>query len=431
MAQPIPITASDVQQLLDPDTLLIEFALGSERSFAWVVSSRSVKAFELPARLQIEKMARVVYEGFSVSDAAIHGFSPNAKSSDSQVHEKAAEELSKLLFAGIEPLLERKRLVIVADGFLQHVSFAMLPRMKSSGNVGTEPDRLITDNEVITLPAASVLALQRRQFSNRPAAPLGVAIFADPVFDNEDPRSSHTKRGSVGRLPSSRTSRRAIQHSAHSVTSGAAPIARALRSVGFDKTAVGIPRLPFSRNEAAAIAAASSPRESLQALGFKASLQTLRTTDLIKYRYIHFATHGLLNSEHPELSGILLSMVDENGKRVDGFLQLYEIYNLKLAADLVVLSACQTAVGKDVKGEGLVGLTRGFMYAGAASVVGSLWKVDDAATAALMEQFYKEMFTNGKRPAAALREAQIHISKQKRWRSPYYWAGFVLQGEWR
>jgi len=166
-------------------------------------------------------------------------------------------------------------------------------------------------------------------------------------------------------------------------------------------------------------------------LDFKASLQTLRTTDLSKYRYIHFATHGLLNSEHPELSGIVLSLVNEKGQRVDGFLQLQEIYNLKLSADLVVLSACQTALGKDVNGEGLIGLTRGFMYAGAKSVVGSLWKVDDSATAALMGVFYKEMLTNGKRPAAALRTAQISISNEKRWRSPYYWAGFVLQGEWR
>jgi CHAT domain-containing protein len=206
---------------------------------------------------------------------------------------------------------------------------------------------------------------------------------------------------------------------------------RALRDVGFDQGKVSIPRLPFSRSEADSILAVVSPKESLEALDFNASLTTLRRTDLSKYRFIHFATHGLLNSDYPELSGILLSMVDEKGKPVDGFLQLNEIYNLKLAADLVVLSACQTALGKDVKGEGLMGLTRGFMHAGARRVVGGLWKVDDAATAALMENFYREMFINGKRPAAALREAQISLSKQKRWQSPYYWAGFVLQGDWR
>jgi len=168
----------------------------------------------------------------------------------------------------------------------------------------------------------------------------------------------------------------------------------------------------------------------MRALDFNASRELAMAKDLSNYRYIHFATHGLLNGEHPELSGILLSMVDEHGRPQNGFLKLTEIYSLNLNADLVVLSACQTALGKNIKGEGLVGLTRGFMYAGAARVIASLWKVDDAATAALMGELYKEMFTNGKRPVAALRDAQITISRKKRWQSPYYWAGFVLQGEW-
>jgi len=145
---------------------------------------------------------------------------------------------------------------------------------------------------------------------------------------------------------------------------------------------------------------------------------------------VHFATHGVLDLEHPELSGIALSMVDEKGRSRDGYLRLNEIYNLNLPAELVVLSACQTGVGKQIKGEGLIALTRGFMYAGARSVVASLWKVDDAATASLMTEFYRQMFTNKLKPAAALRSAQLKISQEKRWQSPYYWAGFFLQGEW-
>jgi CHAT domain-containing protein len=151
---------------------------------------------------------------------------------------------------------------------------------------------------------------------------------------------------------------------------------------------------------------------------------------LSKYRIVHFATHGVLDLEHPELSGIALSMVDEKGRSRDGYLRLNEIYNLNLPAELVVLSACQTGVGKQIKGEGLIALTRGFMYAGARSVVASLWKVDDAATASLMTEFYRQMFTNKLKPAAALRSAQLKISQEKRWQSPYYWAGFFLQGEW-
>ena len=149
-----------------------------------------------------------------------------------------------------------------------------------------------------------------------------------------------------------------------------------------------------------------------------------------KYRIVHFATHTLLNNVHPELSGIVLSLVDENGKPQNGFLRLLEIYNLRLSADLVVLSGCQTALGKQVKGEGLIGLTRGFMYAGAARVVVSLWEVNDEATAELMKKFYEAMFKKGMRPAAALRTAQLAMWKSPWWKAPYYWAGFELQGEY-
>ncbi len=153
------------------------------------------------------------------------------------------------------------------------------------------------------------------------------------------------------------------------------------------------------------------------------------STDLSQYRIVHLATHGLLNSEHPELSGVVLSLVDERGRSQDGFLRLHEIDNLKLSAELVVLSACQTALGKEVKGEGLVGLTQGFMYAGAARVVASLWSVDDRATAELMKRFYQEMLGNGLTPAAALRAAQVTMLREKGWSDPFFWGGFVLQGE--
>jgi CHAT domain-containing protein len=109
---------------------------------------------------------------------------------------------------------------------------------------------------------------------------------------------------------------------------------------------------------------------------------------------------------------------------------MHDIYNLHLPVDLVVLSACSTGLGKDIKGEGLIGLTRGFMYAGAAGVVASLWKVDDDATAELMRYFYEGMFKKGLSPAAALRDSQLAMSQQKRWQSPYYWAGFVIQGQY-
>jgi len=127
----------------------------------------------------------------------------------------------------------------------------------------------------------------------------------------------------------------------------------------------------------------------------------------------------------------VLSLVDQNGNPQDGFLRAQDIYNLKLNADLVVLSACQTGLGKEIRGEGIVGLTRGFMYAGAPRVIVSMWSVNDRATEELMGAFYERLLKRAMRPSAALREAQLELSRNKKWSAPYYWGAFVQQGEWR
>ena len=169
----------------------------------------------------------------------------------------------------------------------------------------------------------------------------------------------------------------------------------------------------------------------LEVFGFDANRAVALGPELGKYRIVHFATHGFLNDEHPELSGLVLSLFDAQGRPQDGYLRLHDIYNLKLPVELVVLSACNSGLGKEIRGEGLVGIVRGFMYAGAARVVASLWKVEDEATAALMKRFYQKMLQEGLPPAKALRMAQLDVRQQKRWQSPYYWAAFVLQGEWK
>jgi CHAT domain-containing protein len=175
-----------------------------------------------------------------------------------------------------------------------------------------------------------------------------------------------------------------------------------------------------------------SPQAARAALDFEASRATATDPELGQYRFVHFATHGFLNGVHPELSGIVLSLVGPGGEEQDGFLPTSEVFNLRLRADLVVLSGCRTALGKEIRGEGVVGLTRAFMYAGAPRVVASLWKVDDAATAELMKRFYEGMLGGERlRPAAALRAAQVSLWESRRWSSPSFWAGFVLQGEWK
>jgi CHAT domain-containing protein len=175
-----------------------------------------------------------------------------------------------------------------------------------------------------------------------------------------------------------------------------------------------------------------APAEAtFKALDFDASRETVLNRHLGQYRIVHFATHSLLNNEHPELSGVVLSLVDRAGRPQNGFLRLYDIYNLRLGSDLVVLSACQTALGGEIKGEGLIGLTRGFLYAGAPRVVATLWEIDDRTTAEVMKRFYEGMLARGERPAAALRAAQVATWRTKGWDAPYYWAAFTHQGEWR
>jgi CHAT domain-containing protein len=291
----------------------------------------------------------------------------------------------------------------VAEGVLQYVPFGALP---SPGAEGSRP--LIVDHEIVTLPSASVLAVLREDFANRKPASRSVAVLADPVFSANDARLNHQ---------ASLTQDRSLWNDAQ----------RSASESGLD----GLVRLRFSRQEADQIARAANDKGSLKALDFAANRTVAMDARLGDYRIVHFATHGLINNQHPDLSGIVLSLVDEQGRPQNGFLRLYDIYNLKLNADLVVLSACQTALGKEIKGEGLVGLTRGFMYAGAPRVVASLWRIDDRATADIMSRFYSAMLRDGLRPSAALRAAQVSMLNDKRWQSPHFWAAFTLQGEWR
>jgi len=189
--------------------------------------------------------------------------------------------------------------------------------------------------------------------------------------------------------------------------------------------------LEYTRTEAEKILALVPENQRLQALDFQASLEEAKNPHLSEYQIVHFATHGLLDSVNPELSGVVFSLFNQQGQAEDGFLRLHDIFNLNLPAELVVLSACQTGLGKETKGEGLVGMTRGFMYAGARRVVVSLWSVNDASTSELMTRFYQPILKEGKNPIIALREAQLEMWKSGKWQSPYYWAAFTVQGDWR
>lgn len=391
LVQPLPLNLSQIQQMLDTETVLLEYSLGPSASYLWVVSRNSLRTVRLPKKADIEVKARAFYEAAK-------------KRAATKELQQVAGELGRMLIEPAIADLTGKRLAIVADGILGYVPFAALTTSRSD-----EP--LIVGHEIVYLPSASTLAALRDDAASRKPAPKAVAVFADPVFDTNDTRIARETSGRpTTPVPNP-------------------PLAKATRDTGIAAT---LPRLPATRREAATILSLVPETERKRALDFDANIAAVTDADLSQYRIIHFATHGLLNSSHPDLSGIVLSLVDKRGAPQEGFLRLSSIYNLKLPAELIVLSACQTALGKEVKGEGLIGLTRGFMYAGTPRVVASLWAVDDQATSALMQQFYAEMLGEKKqRPAAALRNAQIAMWKNKRFSSPYFWSAFTIQGEWR
>ncbi len=438
LTQPQPLRLAEIQSLLDADTLLLEYALGEERSYLWAVSATGVTSYELPKRSAIETPAKSVGKLLNARAVRLRGETTAARSeriaqADTQL-QIAARQLSEWLLAPAAAELGDKRLLIVPDGALQYVPFSMLPINPQSAIRNPQwEEPLIVKHELVTLPSASTLAVMRRELAGRQPAPKQLAIFADPVFDENDDRLK-AKTALKGGQKTDATSSPA----AELIASARSIVHEDLESQAADRRMV-IPRLPFTRQEAERILATMptgvNSSANLKATGFNASRVLATSAELGQYRYLHFATHGVLDTERANLSALLLSLVDETGKPQDGFLRAYDIYNLSLSADLVVLSACQTGLGKEYKGEGLVGLTRGFMYAGAARVVVSLWSVNDRATSELMAKFYQKMLPKnaeaGERPAAALRSAQIEMWKQKQWTAPYFWAAFVLQGEWK
>jgi tetratricopeptide (TPR) repeat protein/CHAT domain-containing protein len=439
LTQPRPMGISDIRQLLDPDTLVLEFSTGKERSFLWVVSTDGlVNCYDLPAREDIEIAARWFYELLTArnirreedetEDSWLKRRSVAAKRADAELPD-AALWLSRMLIAPAAADLGTKRLVIVAEGTLQFIPFAALPEPSTVAEEATGGGQpLVIKHEIVYLPSASTLAALRREARNRTPPTKNCAIFADPVYEHDN-----WMKGSVNGKPEQEA-----EYAARAPTTSASgpqtsDVFRAAAEVGFGD-ARRFERLWHSREEAKAIFAMTGGAGSLLALDFEASRATVLKTDLEQYRIVHFAAHGLFNSIHPERSGVVLSLFDERGTPQNGFLRLYDIYNLHLSADLVVLSACQTALGRIVLGEGLIGLTRGFMYAGAPRVVASLWEVNDEATGELIKLFYQGI-QQRRRYAAALRDAQLKWLEQyaegREKRSPYYWAAFTIQGEWR
>jgi len=414
LADPPIISAAEARdQLLDDQSVLLEYWLGERECFLWVVSKDRdrVRLVRLPrlsevggsapefirqsfpdfdqrsVRQQLEALV-TSKEGFFVQLSTFPRATENEKPENKSRREKliaeypqTARALSQILLSQVAAEIKGKRLIIVADGILQSLPFAALAALQAPQTGSYIP--LITEHEIDYLPSASTLALIRKNTAGRPPAPRAIAVFADPVFSQECPEP--------------------------------------------------LPRLTNLGEIVQQIKKLVEPGQLLDCTGFEASRANALNDGLRRYRHIAFLTHGEARTQQPELSRLIFSTVDREGHCQDGDLPLHEIYNLTLPADLIMLGGCKTTFGGNLEGEGLISLMRGFFHAGAAQVIATLWEIKDVESAKLISRFYERVLGQGQRPAAALREAQLEMwrSNAEYLRHPYFWASFVSQGEWQ
>ena len=421
-----PLSLADVQQkVLDDGTVLLEYALGNDSSYAFALTRSSVSIFKLPRRSDVDKLATDLRAQLIPSklQRRIVGIDVAA---DQQrglgIVQGPAEDLAPfvaasnaLYKAAVEPaasLLGDKRLLVVADGALNYIPFEALVK-NTEGADYASLNYLIKTNEIVYSPSASVIAAIRGTGAGAPGK--NILLVADPVFSADDPRA----KGSGAAAPTAETRGLGLGLEA------------AVNDIAGNQGSGKLARLPGTRTEAEEISkiARSGGAQADVWTDLNASEDNARSKDLTGYRYLHVATHGLLDAERPQFTGVVLSLV--GNKANDGFLRTDEIFNLKLGTPLVMLSACETGLGKEKRGEGVIGLTRAFMYAGAPTVGVSLWSVADKSTAELMTDFYKRLLTGSSSPAASMREAQLAMITGKKYSAPFYWAPFVLVGEWK
>lgn len=389
LGNPAVLNTEQIQEQLDEDSVVLQYWLGNTASYIWIVTRSDVRSARIADRRTIDRLARQVYESLS---------SIRMDSASARARQAAVEALSELVIGpAADAIADKVRIIVAADGSLQYVPFSLLLTDGESA--------LINTHEVVVVPSITALAAQRQTFADRSPAGKTLAAIGDPVFEYSDSRLDGVAAKSSGEVVST-------------------------SFFGLSSEQADLSRLPFSAMEIERISDLVADDDRLVATGFEATRQQIIGGAIADYRIVHFGTHGLVNDRHPALSTLVFSLVNQNGRPSNGFLRLHDIYNLELAADLVVLSACETGLGREIRGEGLVGLTQGFMYAGARSVIASLWRVSDRATAELMTLFYKYLLEDGYPPASALRRAQQDMAGERRWRDPYFWSGFVLHGDW-
>jgi CHAT domain-containing protein len=437
-----PLSLADVQQrVLDDQTVLLEYSLGSEASYLWAITKSSASIYKLPARSTIEKLStdlraqlipaklqrRIVGIDVMADSQRGLGVSATPFAEDAAAFVVASAGLYKTVIEPVASIIGEKRVLVVADGALNYVPFEALVKTSESADYSSLP-YLIKSNQIVYAPSASVIGAIRAQQNT--GADRAILIVADPVFNSTDTRA-HAPASSSG--PETRGL--GIQSALSDVSNQDAVATAATAKMQ------GLPlaRLAGTRSEADQIVklAKAAGGQADVWLDLDASEENIEARDITKYRILHIATHGLLNAERPQFTGLVLSLI--GNKSEDGFLRTDEVFNLRLGSPLVMLSACETGLGKEKRGEGVMGLTRAFMYAGAPTVGVSLWSVADKSTADLMTDFYKRLLVStagsssptGVSASSAMRDAQLAMIAGKRYSAPFYWAPFVLVGDWR
>jgi CHAT domain-containing protein/tetratricopeptide (TPR) repeat protein len=463
LTQPQPLTLAEVQQriLSDDTAALLEYSLGAERSYLWAVTRDSASLYRLPARAQIdEQVARMRTEilprnqealirigaqrGINLGGAPANNQSrpantPSAGGGSAAGNAGAFAAASNGLYQSVlQPAaanVGERRLIVVADGSLNFVPFGALVTAPGGTDYPALPF-LIKTNEVVNAPSASVLALiMSNQAANR-AQNRAMLIVADPVFTTNDPRLRGARGTAQAGASAEATRGIGLGSAVADVTGSAPPPAQQTPSSGGTTPTndnLQIARLEGSRAEAeqiSGLARAAGARTDVW-LDLEASEANIRTRDARQYGIVHVATHGILNSERPQFSGLIFSLV--GNRDADGFLRTDEVFNVRLGSPLVMLSACVTGLGREKRGEGVIGLARAFMYAGAPTVGVTLWQVGDRSTVDLMNGFYRRLLArqSPQQASAALRAAQIEMIEGRRYSQPFFWSPFVLVGDWR
>jgi CHAT domain-containing protein len=423
-----PLTLAEVQrQVLDDSTVLLEYSLGANQSYLFAATRTGLTLHRLPSRERIERQAielrqqlipagvRRAIAGINVeSTRGLTLGSPSTAPANVGAYAASAHALYRMVVAPATASLGERRVLVVADGALNYVPFESLVT-NTQGFDYSALSYLVKTNEIVYAPSASVMAEVRRQ-GRRDTGRGGMLLVADPVFDAGDARLRGSSQGAA-------QARESVQRLS---------LASALADVlNVREGNLKLARLDGTRSEAEEIAklARSSGGQADLWLDFDANEANLHARKLDGYGVLHFATHGLLDAERPQFTGLALSLVGQS--KADGFLRVDEVFNLRLGSPLVMLSACETGLGKERRGEGVIGLTRAFMYAGAPTVGVSLWSVSDKSTAELMPEFYRRLLAGREGAPAAMRATQLAMIVGKRYSAPFYWSPFVIVGDWR